>query len=62
MAVGLGPGGAALLGATCVVAGDALGFLVTPAALVGASTFFVLWFLAIRRNRQLPVASPRHDG
>jgi uncharacterized membrane protein YeiH len=52
---------AALLGATCVVAGHALGFPSTPAAIVGALTCFVLRYLAIRRNWQLPVASPRHD-
>jgi uncharacterized membrane protein YeiH len=52
---------AALLGATCVVAGDALGLPATPAAIVGATTCFVLRYLAIRRNWQLPVASSRRD-
>lgn len=47
---------AALLGATCVVAGDALGLPATPTAVFGAVTCFVLRFLAIRRNWQLPVA------
>jgi uncharacterized membrane protein YeiH len=52
---------AALLGATCVVAGDALGLAAKPVAIAGASICFVLRYLAIRRNWQLPVASPRDD-
>ena len=52
---------AALLGATCVVAGDALGLSATPTAIAGALTCFVLRFLAIRRNWQLPVAGSRRD-
>jgi uncharacterized membrane protein YeiH len=52
---------AALLGAMCVVAGDALGFPPTPTAVVGATTCFVLRSLAIRRNRQLPVVGARPD-
>jgi len=52
---------AALLGAMCVVAGDALGLPATPVAIVGASTCFVLRYLAIRRNWQLPVAGSRRD-
>ena len=52
---------AALLGAMCVVAGDALGFPATPTAIVGALTCFVLRYLAIRRNWQLPVARSRND-
>lgn len=51
---------AALLGATCVVAGDVLGWPPTATAVGGALTCFVLRFLAIRRNWQLPVAgAPR---
>lgn len=50
---------AALLGAICVVAGDALGFPGTPTAVVGAVTCFVLRYLAIQRNWQLPVADSR---
>lgn len=50
---------AALLGATCVVAGDAWGLPATPTAVFGAVTCFVLRFLAIRRNWQLPVADSR---
>lgn len=49
---------AALLGAVCVVVGDALGWPPTPTAIAGAATCFVLRFLAIRRNWQLPVAGP----
>jgi len=45
----------------CVVAGDALGLPATPVAIFGASTCFVLRYLAIRRNWQLPVAGSRHD-
>jgi len=52
---------AALLGAICVVAGDALGWPPTPTAVAGALTCFVLRFLAIRRNWQLPVAASRRD-
>lgn len=52
---------AALLGAICVVAGDAFGWPATPAAIAGAIICFVLRFVAIRRNWQLPVASPRRD-
>lgn len=52
---------AALLGAICVVAGDALGLPATPTAVVGALTCFVLRFFAIRRNWQLPVAGSRRD-
>jgi uncharacterized membrane protein YeiH len=52
---------AALLGAICVVAGHALGLAATPAAIVGALTCFVLRYLAIQRNWQLPVASSRQD-
>jgi uncharacterized membrane protein YeiH len=52
---------AALLGAMCVVAGDALGLPPTPTAVAGATTCFVLRYLAIRRNWQLPVADARQD-
>lgn len=52
---------AALLGAVCVVIGDALGWPPTPTAIAGALTCFVLRFLAIRRNWQLPVAGS-HRG
>lgn len=52
---------AALLGAILVVAGDALGWPPTPTAVAGALMCFVLRFLAIRRNWQLPVAGPRRD-
>jgi uncharacterized membrane protein YeiH len=52
---------AALLGAICVVAGDALGLPATPVAVVGALSCFVLRYLAIHRNWQLPVASSRDD-
>lgn len=52
---------AALLGATCVVAGDALGLPATPTAVAGALACFVLRFFAIRRNWQLPVAGSRRD-
>lgn len=47
---------AALVGAACVVVGAALGWPATPTAVAGASTCFVLRYLAIRRNWQLPVA------
>jgi len=50
---------AALLGAVCVVAGDALGLPATPTAVAGALTCFVLRFLAMQRNWQLPVAGSR---
>lgn len=52
---------AALLGAIFVVAGDSLGWPPTPTAIAGALMCFVLRFLAIRRNWQLPVAAPRRD-
>jgi len=52
---------AALLGAISVVAGDALGWPATQTAVAGALTCFVLRFLAIRRNWQLPVARSRRD-
>lgn len=52
---------AALLGAIFVVAGDSLGWPPTPTAIAGALMCFVLRFLAIRRNWQLPVAGPRRD-
>ena len=52
---------AALLGAICVVAGDAMGWPATPTAVAGALTCFVLRFFAIRRNWQLPVAGSRRD-
>jgi len=53
---------AALLGAACVVVGDALGLPATPTAVVGALLCFVLRYLAIRRNWQLPVARADKDG
>jgi uncharacterized membrane protein YeiH len=52
---------AALLGAICVVAGDALGFPHAPTAVFGASACFVLRYIAIRRNWQLPMARSHHD-
>jgi uncharacterized membrane protein YeiH len=52
---------AALLGAACVVAGEALHWPPAAAASGGAVACFVLRFLAIRRGWQLPVARPR-DG
>jgi uncharacterized membrane protein YeiH len=52
---------AALLGAACVVVGDALGWPGTQTAVAGALACFVLRFLAIRRNWQLPVARSRRD-
>jgi uncharacterized membrane protein YeiH len=51
---------AALLGATIVVAGDALGLPATPAAVVGASACFALRFAAMRFGWQLPVARARN--
>lgn len=50
---------AALLGAACVVAGDALGWPPTPTAIGGAAACFLLRCFAIRRNWQLPVAGAR---
>lgn len=47
---------AALLGAICVVVGDAFDWPAVPTAVAGAGLCFVLRFLAIRRNWQLPVA------
>lgn len=52
---------AALLGAMCVSAGHALGLPATPTAIVGASTCFLLRYLAIRRNWRLPLGGSRHD-
>lgn len=52
---------AALLGAICVVAGDALGLPATPTAVAGALTCFVLRYLAIHRNWQLPVARSHRE-
>jgi uncharacterized membrane protein YeiH len=52
---------AALLGAACVVVGEALQWPAAAAAIGGAIPCFVLRFLAIRRGWQLPVARPR-DG
>ena len=52
---------AALLGAACVVVGEALHWPTAAAAIGGAIACFVLRFLAIRRGWQLPVARPR-DG
>ena len=53
---------AALLGAACVVVGDALGVPATPTAVVGALLCFVLRYLAIRRNWQLPLARADQGG
>jgi uncharacterized membrane protein YeiH len=53
---------AALLGAACVVTGDALGLPATPTAVAGALVCFVLRYVAIRRNWQLPVARAEQDG
>ena len=50
---------AALVGAACVVAGDALGLPGAPCAITGAALCFALRFLAIRRGWQLPVARDR---
>lgn len=50
---------AALVGAACVVAGDALGLPGAPCAIAGAALCFALRFLAIRRGWQLPVARDR---
>jgi uncharacterized membrane protein YeiH len=47
---------AALLGAACVVAGDALGWPAGPVAAAGAAACFLLRYAAIRRGWQLPVA------
>jgi uncharacterized membrane protein YeiH len=47
---------AALLGAACVVIGDAAGWPAAPVAMGGALACFVLRLLAIRRGWQLPVA------
>lgn len=52
---------AALLGAACVVVGDALGWAEGPVAVGGALACLVLRLLAIRRDWQLPVARPRGD-
>jgi uncharacterized membrane protein YeiH len=51
---------AALLGATVVVAGDALGLPATPVAIAGAAACFALRFAAMRFGWQLPVAKARH--
>jgi uncharacterized membrane protein YeiH len=53
---------AALLGAACVVVGGALGLPATPTAVVGALVCFVLRYVAIRRNWQLPVARADDGG
>ena len=50
---------AALLGATVVVVGHALGLPPAPAAIVGALLCFVVRWFAIRRGWHLPVAKPR---
>jgi len=50
---------AALLGAACVVIGQALHWPSAATAIGGASACFALRFLAIRRGWQLPVAEPR---
>ena len=52
---------AALLGAACVVLGDALGWPPAPTAAGGALACFALRFLAIRRGWQLPVARRHGD-
>jgi uncharacterized membrane protein YeiH len=52
---------AALLGAACVVAGDALGWPRAPAAVCGALACFVLRYFAIRHGWQLPVARARGE-
>lgn len=49
---------AALLGATCVVAGVALGFTAAASTVAGAALCFALRYLAIRRGWQLPIARP----
>lgn len=46
---------AALVGAACVVAGDALGWPAAPSAIAGAALCFALRFMAIRHGWQLPV-------
>ena len=56
LAFGLGPSGAVLLGAACVVGGHALGWPPASTAIGGALACFVLRFLAIRRGWHLPVA------
>ena len=50
---------AALLGATVVVVGHALGLPPAPTAIVGALLCFVVRWFAIRRGWHLPVAKPR---
>jgi uncharacterized membrane protein YeiH len=52
---------AALLGAACVVIGDALGLPAAPTAIAGALSCIALRLLAIRRGWQLPVAGPDRD-
>ena len=52
---------AALLGAICVVVGDALGWPATETAIGGALLCFVVRVLAIRRKWQLPVAASRRE-
>jgi uncharacterized membrane protein YeiH len=52
---------AALLGAACVVVGNALGWAEGPVVVGGALACFVLRLLAIRRGWQLPVARPGRD-
>lgn len=49
---------AALLGAVVVVAGRALHFSATGAAIIGAVLCFGLRFIAMRRGWQLPIARP----
>lgn len=49
---------AALLGAACVVIGDALQWSPAATAIGGALACFALRFVAIRRGWQLPVAGP----
>lgn len=49
---------AALLGAVVVVAGRALHFSATGAAILGAVLCFGLRFMAMRRGWQLPIARP----
>jgi uncharacterized membrane protein YeiH len=50
---------AALLGASVVVAGAALGLRPAPVAVVGAAACIILRLLAIRHGWQLPVARSR---
>lgn len=50
---------AALLGASCVVIGNALGLPAAPTAIAGAIACIALRLLAVHRGWQLPTAGPR---